>query len=544
MKYFSASVVLLLLLSFLPVVSLFQPGLPVAHDAQDHVVRIANFYQSFSEGNLVPRWGGNLNWGFGHPVVMFLYPFPSYIAVVLRTIGFSFVDSTKIIFGLAYIVSIAVFYAWARRQWGNWAGFAGAIAYGFAPYRFVDMYVRGALGEHVAFIFPPLILLGLWLSAHKKSTRFVQFLCIAGGVGGLVLSHNAVSLMLLPVAVLYAVYLAQHHAQTPRKYLAWVFLAMMSGMALSSFFWIPALIEGKYTLRYIVTAGEVLQRFVPLQQLFYSAWNYGGGNEFSKQVGIVQWVSIAAVLALLRHPAAKRQATRQLMIGIVAIFGFSLWMTTVWSRILWEHIPLLQTFQFPWRFLTLTVFVAAAAVAQSLSLLAVKPLRVGVFGVTVILLLSTVLMWHPKAYKVYDAKFFSSVYQGTTDTGESSPIWSVRFMERTPPGPLELIAGEASYEQRERSTTVREYRVVVRSKSRWVENTLYFPGWVLMVNGQQTEIQFQDPDYRGLMTFWLEPGEHTVRFIFTDTKVRRLANMISIISGIAVLIWFGKRLLL
>ena len=51
----------------------FSPGIPITHDGVDHTARIANFYQSLTDGNIVPRWGGNLNWGYGHPILIFLY---------------------------------------------------------------------------------------------------------------------------------------------------------------------------------------------------------------------------------------------------------------------------------------------------------------------------------------------------------------------------------------------------------------------------------------------------------------------------------------
>src|SRR3989344_780218 len=148
---------IVLILALMPLLDLLHPGLPVTHDGQDHVARIANFYQSLSEGNVVPRWAANLNWGYGHPILMFLYPLPSYIASLFHAIGFSFIDSTKLVFAVSYIASIVTMYLWIRAAWGSVAGFTAAILYGFAPYRFVDLYVRGAIGEHVAFIFPPLI---------------------------------------------------------------------------------------------------------------------------------------------------------------------------------------------------------------------------------------------------------------------------------------------------------------------------------------------------------------------------------------------------
>ncbi|KKR86140.1 MAG: hypothetical protein UU34_C0020G0001, partial [Candidatus Curtissbacteria bacterium GW2011_GWA1_41_11] len=252
---------ILLIFSLIPLFDLLHPGLPITHDGQDHVARIANFYQSLTEGNIIPRWAGNLNWGYGHPILMFLYPLPSYVASLFHFIGFSFVDSTKLVFAVAYIASIFAMYLWSKSQWGERAGFAAALLYGFAPYRFVDLYVRGAIGEHVAFIFPPLI---LWATDRKR------WLIGTLAVAGLLLSHNAVSLMFAPVIILYILY----HRRS--------FLPIVLGLLISAFFWIPALYEGRYTLRDIVTNEDFAGRFVHFSQFFYTR-----GNELSKEIGIV-----------------------------------------------------------------------------------------------------------------------------------------------------------------------------------------------------------------------------------------------------------------
>jgi len=78
---------LLGLVLIVPLLTLLQPGFPLTHDGKDHLARIANFSQSLAQGNLVPRWGGNLNWGYGHPVLMFLYPLSSYLASLIHLIG-------------------------------------------------------------------------------------------------------------------------------------------------------------------------------------------------------------------------------------------------------------------------------------------------------------------------------------------------------------------------------------------------------------------------------------------------------------------------
>ena len=88
---------LIILISAVPLIDLFKSGLPLTHDGQDHVARIANFYQNLSEGNIIPRWAGNLNWGYGHPILEFLYPLLSYLASFFHFFGFTFVDSVKLL---------------------------------------------------------------------------------------------------------------------------------------------------------------------------------------------------------------------------------------------------------------------------------------------------------------------------------------------------------------------------------------------------------------------------------------------------------------
>lgn len=510
-------VLILIVLSVLPLLDLLHSGLPITHDGQDHVARIANFYQSLVEGNIIPRWAGNLNWGYGHPILMFLYPFPSYAASLFHFVGFSFVDSTKLVFGIAYVASIFAMYLWGSDLWGKRAGFVAALLYGFAPYRFVDLYVRGAIGEHVAFIFPPLI---LWSLDRKQ--------WVIGGlsVAGLILSHNAVSLMFAPVIGLYILYLN-------RLYI-WSIITVILGLLLSAFFWIPALFEGKYTLRDIVTNEDFANRFVHFTQFLYTP-----GNEFSKEIGIVGLGIIVFAIVLFFRRREKFVG------GVLIILGVSIVLMLPVSSPVWQGITILQKFQFPWRFLHLVVFCVSVLTGFVMSKVPVKhQLRVVVF-IAVAALITTYPMWRAKAYREFPESFFTSVYAGTTDTGESSPIWSVRFMEHEPPAPIEEIEGSAQVELGARSTTKREYKVVSQNRTRLLENTLYFPGWQVSVDGQQVPVEFQDPNHRGLMTFSVDSGLHNVSIQFGKTKLRLFSELLSIFGLMLILgmLIYNSRLL-
>lgn len=523
----SYTLVLLIIISLIPLIDLLRPGIPLTHDGPDHVARIANFYLSLTEGNIVPRWAANLNWGFGHPILMFLYPLPSYMASLFRLIGFSFVDSTKLVFAVAFIASVVSMFVWLRAWLGAiLPAFTGALLYGFAPYRFIDLYVRGAIGEHVAFIFPPLICWGLLKLAKEKNASSTAGLIISVATLGLLLSHNAMSLMFFPIILSYIVYL--YIFKTGRRTLFFVhsFWFIFNGALLSAFFLMPAFFEGKYTLRDIVTKDGFGDRFVPIVSFFYSSWNYGGGNQFSKEIGAAQLIGIfTALIFFFKH---KEKHIRILLLSLLIMLITSIFLMTLPSQVIWQKITIMQKFQFPWRFLSVIVFLAAVLGGLSVTLVVRKKL----FALLIIcvVFVATFPMWRAQEYSIKDESYYSDMYDSTTDTGESSPIWSTRFMEKRALAPIEIIEGDAIIRQIVKSTTSHQYRIDAMAPTRVVENTLYFPNWEVSVDGTSVLTEFQDPNYRGLMTFWVDPGKHDVTVSFGDTKLRHVANFISSIG--------------
>ena len=539
-RYLSvAGAIVVLLLSIIPLIDLIRPGFPVTHDGQDHVARIANFYASLSEGNIVPRWAANLNWGYGHPILEFLYPFPSYVASLYHFIGFSFVDSTKLVFASAFIVSMLSMYMWASSAWGVGAGIVAAVLYGFAPYRFVDLYVRGAIGEHMAFVFPPLIGWGLWrMSQNDTRPPIFALFVTACSTGLLIISHNALSLMFLPVLILYGSYLFLTGLKYPMRFILFAAFGILFGFLLSAFYWVPAFFEGKYTLRDIVTAGDYSTRFVPWLSFLYSPWNYGGGNDLSKWLGAGQLMAVVFAAGALEH----QEKQRRFLVVLFILLALTLFIMTRGALPLWQTVTLFQKFQFPWRFLSVSVLLLSLIGAVSIGTTHGKRRTYVMVMLCVVTMLGTVGQWKARAYKVYPESFFTGTYDSTTDTGESSPIWSVRFMEKRPNEPAFLFPPEGMVTLESRTTTERNYSVTALSPVRFIENTLYFPGWTVWVNGEklsEDKLLFQDPLYRGLMTFDLMPGDYSLRFSFERTKLRRYSETVSLASFVMFVVLLG-----
>lgn len=522
---------LLVFLLFLPTLSLFTPGLPVTHDNVVHTARIASFYKSLLEGNVIPRWAGDLNWGFGHPILMFVYPLPSYLASLIHSVGFTYVSTVKIIYGISFITSGILMFLWAKEEFGEKAGCATALLYSFAPYRFVDLYVRGALGEHIAFIFPPLVLYAMFKTTAIKNEKKYLWIALASlAVAALVLSHNMLAIVFLPVIAGYALVLALRQ----KKRLVTVVLCLLPiliGFLLSAFFWIPALLERKYTLIDIVTKGEVLTRFETFQRLVYSPWKYAGTGEFSVQLGVVGLIFL--VLSLIQIRKIAKEKKLPLYVLSLILFIVSIFMMLPLSTYLYTHISVLANFQFPWRFLSLSITTLAIIGGITIFTFKDSTQKIVVALSTAALLLLTYSYWKPVDYKVYPDTYFENEFQGTTDTGESSPIWSVRFMEKEASQKVIVADGDAIIEDFSETSTRKTFYLSSNTPSKVVLNTLYFPGWKIYINDQEQTIEFQDQSYHGLITFNVPEGHHKVQAFFESTKVRDAAVLVSLVSWVA-----------
>lgn len=514
----------LFILGLIPLLALFHSGLPITHDGQDHVARIANFYQNLPDGNIIPRWAPNLNWGYGHPILEFLYPLPSYVASIFHFLGFSLVDSTKIVFGLGIFLSLIFMYMWLSSFLKEAPAILGAVLYTYAPYRFVDLYVRGDIGENLAFAFMPLTLFFIYKLYKTQDFKYSVFGSIS--LAFLILSHNAISLMLLPFILFYIFYFIWQSKFN--KYFIFNTLCLIFlGFGLSAFFWIPGLLEAKYTLRNIVTAGSYIDRFVSLKALLYGAWTYGISGQFTVQLGIVNWLSLLASPLVIFLLLRKRDKNYLLVLVLQIYILVGIFLMLPVSNFIWSKVILLQNLQFPWRFLAIIVFATAVLGAFFVSTIAQKfQFWLSVFLIVLIVFLSKDYI-KSKGYSYKPESFYTGVYKGTTDTGESAPIWSVRFMEKIPAANLQIVDGYANIENLKRTSTYHKYHVNVNKKTIFRENTLYFPGWEILANGVPVNIQFHLPHYNGVMMFTLGKGDYTIETVYKETKLRAIADAIS-----------------
>ena len=154
-----------------------------------------------------------------------------------------------------------------------------------------------------------------------------------------------------------------------------------------------------------------------------------------------------------------------------------------------------------------------------------------------LLVLQTVWYWRPKGFLPQSEQEIITTYTGTTDTGESTPIWAVRFQEQPSSGGLSVVSGAPiDYQIIRRQAEVHEYTITATVKTQISTNTLYFPGWTVYVDGKKVPIVYADANWRGEITFPVLQGTHHVKIIFEETKLRRFANAITLFSLLIITI--------
>src|SRR3989339_1374513 len=137
-------------------------GLPTSHDSIAHMARMYAYAEGLKDGIFPVLWARRMFWGIGSPVLMLNYQMPYYFAMVWHGIGLNFDDSFKTVLSLSHILSGILMYWTLRSRYKTLPSLLGAILYLLSPYRFLNIYVRAAMGEVVAAMFPPIILAGLW----------------------------------------------------------------------------------------------------------------------------------------------------------------------------------------------------------------------------------------------------------------------------------------------------------------------------------------------------------------------------------------------
>lgn len=531
----------------------FHNGYFPTHDGEWAVVRLGDMFRTLRDFQIPARYSGELNFGYGYPLFNFAYPLPYYLGIIPYVFGMGFVGSIKLLFAASVILSAFFMFLASRVLWkNNWAGIASALLYVYFPYRMVDLYVRGSIGESLSFVLFPL----LFYLAIKLTNKF-SFLLVGGiaiSAAALVMTHNIMTVLFIPI---YIVFILVNSILKNNKAIKPHFISIVLGLGLSAFFWIPAIFEkGNILLSKIPIADRDLY-FVTFNQLIFPRWGYGiptNSDGFSYQLGLVH-ISVIIIFTLfllfllIKNNNFLKDYSVKIALLLFAITLFYIFLLFKPSEFLWENLPLLSEINYPWIILGILGFLIsliAGFLCKQTS---------GKYLLLILAIVSLVLVFpyaKPQRYINNPDSYYLTNEATTTSSNELMPLWVKKIPTKRPNEKLEIINGKGILGNLSFNSKQINFSVDALSQSIIRINTIYYPGWEATV----APVLSQGPLYNlamlpkspisydngmGVMDIQIPPGKHIVRLNFSETSLRLTSDIISILSIFVLLFLIIKK---
>jgi len=530
---------------------LFIDGWFWTHEQFDPVGRIIAISQEICSGDFYPRWLSYSYRGKGSPFFNFYSPFFHFSASYLHVAGLSLLASIKLTLGLLFFAGATGVYLWSRRHYGKYGGAIAAVLYLFAPYHFVDIYVRGAFAEFSALAILPYLFLGIELVIDEPDHRIGFFFTVLA-TSLILISHQLSAIMIAPFAVLYSLGRLFSGEFSSKKLLTLMGIPFVAA-GLSAFYWLPVIFEKQYLRDF---AGAVLHgenseynysdHFVLPFQLVSNLWGFGTSvkgpaDGMSFQLGILLVILATLSIVFVRWIPQK---VRKFQFLVIALGLSGLFLTSEYSETVYRLVPPLAYIQFPWRFLGLTtLFLAAAGGAIGAAL---NSERIQFAILALLIVLSVFFSGRQRAVNLPNLPI-SPAYEKTQVAmrslgslnleNEYLPKWAPKSTITAAPevAPLadsgvvkDVVAGtgEISFayfgNNPESMVTIPWY---------------FFPGWKAMIDGRPVTV---NPGRNGYIAIRVPSGRHNVKLLFGTTWPRAIGWTLALLTFAAMSFWFLK----
>lgn len=531
------------------------PGFLITRGAGDSpflLWRVFTLAESLRAGDFPARWAVSAAYGYGLPLWNFYAPLAFTLAAGLHLLGLPVVAALKATQTLALALG-----AWGMWGWtGTWgwprpARALAASAYTFAPMHLVNLYVRGdSLAELFAMGLFPLAFWSLQ-AAYAAPTR-LRLLALTLSVAGLALTHNVSAFIAAPFMALYLgiLLLSGWRARSAVS----VAGAGLLGLALSAFFWLPALAESATVQLGVMQGGFFFYgnhfRAGNLVQATL-AFDYDpNGNPFSMGLTLTALAGLGAVRGWWRaraHPAGRGP-----LIGLTLMAALTTLLVTPLSAPLWQAVPGLSLLQFPWRWLTLQSLALAGLAGWAVigarwptGLALALSLAVGWAGLAGV---RPVFLPLPDAALTREALWQFDALTGTQASqigGEYLPVnaqphprASAEMLGRAPTA--RVLAGEAAGQRLSLAGARQTWQVTVSETASLAVPLMWWPGWQAHDQTGQAWPTRPAPGLGWLTLDDVPPGAYTFTLRLARTPVRAVAELWALTAGLAVLVSAGR----
>jgi hypothetical protein len=561
-------------------------------DGMIHLYRLFELDRALHAGVFYPRWFPLSGYGYGLPVLNYYSPLSYYLAELFHLAGAGYIDSIKWLIVLSFAAAAFSMFLFARDLFGDAPAFIAGAAYAYLPYFLSDAFVRGNFPELLAMSLLPL---ALWAFRRLFDYRRVaedaeksqpetrrsprcggefadgRILIAAFAFAAIILVHHLTAMLFAALLVAYILFLFTMHRDGTR--LAASAAAILLALALSAFYWLPAL--GELDLVYVgpaAVARFLVNRLVGLSDFFAPslAYVYLPQSEVLKhaagfpQTMLALAVGMLALVSAFRQRDALRNTQHTTHNTFYSLFFFlvvaaSIFMTLTFSAPLWYAIPPLRFMQFPWRFQILAgigiafllgagaKWTAEAFARFNASHAAYAVSSVALAEVTLVIALGVANL-PVRMFPLTDAQV-NLLHSSDPDyvVAQMGWGWTREFVPATVQdadsvyAPIPKPSGSPSDSTLAAPTIwivndgllSESLRVSTRQPFDLSLHTFYFPAWQAYIDGAPARTFPRGS--LGLASVTVPPGDHAVTFQFQDTPLRTAANLISLLTACGVL---------
>ena len=180
----------------------FGPHPLYTHQGLETYVRVREYLTEFSHGHVIPQVFPDAVRGAGAAFPRFYPPVSYYFTTTLAGLVGNVARGVNLSFLLSVVLSgVAMYGLIIAITRSRAAAVAAALLYISVPYRFVDIFTRGALAESWTFVWFPLIVYGVWRTITRRQMAWHLPVTLAM----LVLTHHGVAIYFMPLYIAIAV---------------------------------------------------------------------------------------------------------------------------------------------------------------------------------------------------------------------------------------------------------------------------------------------------------------------------------------------------
>ena len=535
--------ILIFALSALIIWPLFIPGFFSHHDNLQ-VMRIFELRKCFADLQLPCRWVPDMGYGNGFPLFNFYGPLAYYVGAVASYI-LGYIGAAKFLFFLPLVFAAVGMYLLAKELFGKIPGTVSAVLYLFAPYRALDSYVRGAVGESFALAIIPFVFYFFLRLVKQKDRKYFALATFTTFI--FLVSHNIMTMIFTPLIIVWVLYWLYKEKW---KGLKISLLSLGLAFGISAFFILPAFFEKGLVQTEALTRAELDFRaqFVKVSQLFTDrSWNYAGSqpqspNTISYQIGWPHWWLV--ILSLIAVVLTKKKKEIVLFSLLLLMFVSGVFMTHNKSAPVWELIKILIYVQFPWRFLSIVIFSSSLLGGYLMSFFKEKKL---IAVSTAVIILTVTLNWQyfkPEHfyYGLTDSQLLSGQSYIDQQAGALLDYIPKTALEPREPAPAEpfFTQGAGEIKNFVNKSNRWEFDAVITKDASIVIPVFDFPNWTVLVDGNV--FPHSHNNILGRIEINLPEGGYRVKGEFRNTPIRTFANILSLVSfgGALLIIKYGK----